>query len=192
VDTSASLLDRLRQCPNEESWRRLDDLYRPLILRWIERDPALRQDSEDLAQEILSVVVRELPEFKRERTGSFRKWLRTIMDNRVKGHRRKRQHRPQALGLEPDEGPLAELADDHSELSQRWEQEHNEYVVARLLKLIADEFIDLHVRAFRRHVLDGDSAEETAAELCVNVNVVLLAKSRILARLREVGKGLLD
>ncbi len=192
MDTSASLLDRLRQCPDEESWRRLDDLYRPLILRWIERDPALRQEADDLAQEILSVVVRELHGFERERTGSFRKWLRTIMDHRVKGYRRKRQHGPQALGIEPDEGPLAQLAEDHSELSQRWEQEHNEHVVGRLLRLIAEEFIDLHVRAFRRHVLEGASASETAGELGVSDNVVLLAKSRILARLREVGKGLLD
>jgi hypothetical protein len=50
---------------------------------------------------LLPLLFRELHGFERQRTGSFRKWLRTIVDNRVKGHRRKRQHRPLALGMEP-------------------------------------------------------------------------------------------
>ena len=192
METSTSLLDQLRQSPDQDSWRRLTDLYRPLILSWLQRDPFLANDAEDLVQEILMVVHGELPGFERQRTGSFRKWLRAIMNHQVQGHRRKRRSLPQALGVEPDEGPFAQLVDDRSELAQRWDQEHDEYVVGCLLKVIADEFIDLHVRAFRRHVLDGASAAETAKGLGVSVDVVWKAKSRILARLRELGEGLLD
>jgi RNA polymerase sigma-70 factor (ECF subfamily) len=193
VDTPLSLLDRLRLRPDEESWQRFDRLYRPLILRWLHRDPTLREDADDLAQEVLSVVYRGLPAFEhQQRVGSFRNWLRTIMDNRVKNHRRKHQNRPQALGLEPNEGPLAQLADDDSELSLRWDREHNEHVVGQLLKLIAGEFNDVHVRAFHRYALEGASADEVAGELGVSTHVVLHAKSRILHRLRELGRGLLD
>ena len=84
------------------------------------------------------------------------------------------------------------MADDRSELAQRWDQEHNLYVVHRLLELMADEFSDTHVSAFRRVVLDEVKPALAAEELGVSVNVVLLAKSRILQRLREVAKGLLD
>ena len=35
MQTSASLLERLRTAPDDVSWRRLDDLYRPLIRRWL-------------------------------------------------------------------------------------------------------------------------------------------------------------
>jgi RNA polymerase sigma-70 factor (ECF subfamily) len=193
VETSTSLLDRLRQRPDdEESWRRLDGLYRPLIRRWLRRDPALGEEAEDLAQEILGVVLRELPGFTRQRTGSFRRWLRTITAYRVKGYYRARRSRPETLGPDADDGPLSQLADDRSELAQRWDQEHNEHVVARLLEWMAAEFSDTHVRAFRRVVLDEVKPADVAKELGVSVNVVLLAKSRILARLREVGKGLLD
>jgi RNA polymerase sigma-70 factor (ECF subfamily) len=192
LETSTSLLERLRHHPNEQTWGRLNELYRPLIQRWLERDPTLRGDAEDLAQEIMSVVCRELPEFERQRTGSFRKWLRTITAYRVKAHLRGRHLRPQALGLGPNEGPLAELADDRSELARRWDAEHNEHVVRRLLEMIAAEFNDTHVTAFRRVVLDEVAPSLAAEELGVSVNVVLLARSRILRRLRELGKGLLD
>ncbi len=191
METSTSLLERLCQCPDEEAWRRLTDLYRPLLLSWLARDPSLGNDAEDLAQEILMVVHRELAGFKRQRTGSFRKWLRAIMNHQIQWHRRKRQSLPQTVGMGA-EGPLAQLEDDRSDLAQRWDREHDENVVGSLLKLIADEFIDLHVRAFRRNVLDGASTAETAKELGVTVDVVWKAKSRILARLRVLGEGLLD
>jgi RNA polymerase sigma-70 factor (ECF subfamily) len=192
VETSTSLLDRLRQCPDEQSWQRLDNLYRPLILRWLQRDPALGADAEDLAQEILAVVCRKLPGFEHQRAGSFRKWLRTIAANHVLGYHRARRCRPQALGAEVDEGPLAQLADDRSELARRWDEEHNQYVVRRLLDLMAVEFSAAHVRAFRLVVLEGYRAAEAAEQVGLSIDAVYLARSRILQRLRELGNGLLE
>jgi RNA polymerase sigma-70 factor (ECF subfamily) len=192
VETSTSLLDRLRERPDEEAWRRLDDLYRPLIRRWLLRDPSLGEDAEDLAQEILTVVCRELPGFQRQRAGSFRRWLRTITAYRLKGYYRARQSRRHALGPGAAEGPLLDLADDRSELARRWDEEHNDHVVRRLLEMLAGEFNDTHLRAFRRVVLEEARPAEAAEELGVSVNVVLLARSRILHRLRELGQGLLE
>ena len=192
MDTSTSLLDHLRQCPDEMAWKRLDDLYRPLILRWLRRDPSLGEDAEDLAQEILSVVYQELVGFERERTGSFRKWLRTITAYRLNNHYRKRQAQRKKERPESPDGPLTQLADDRTELAKRWDQEHNEHVVRQLLEIIAREFTGVEVRAFRCQVFDGVRAADVAAQLNVSLNVVYLAKSRILARLREIGKGLLD
>jgi RNA polymerase sigma factor (sigma-70 family) len=193
METSASLLDRLRSSPNHESWKRLDDLYRPLILRWLRRDSSLgEEDANDLVQEILTFVWKELRGFERRRAGSFRAWLRSITALRVKGHYRGKKARPLALGGNEDDGPLAGLADEHSELSRRWDQEHNEHVVSQMLSQVAGEFNETDLRAFRRQVFDQASPEDVAAELGVPVNVVYLAKSRILKRLRKIGEGLLD
>ncbi len=193
METSTSLLDQLRDSPDEQAWQRLDQLYRPLIARWLTCDPGFgAEDVEDLAQEIMTFVCRELPSFERQRTGSFRKWLRTITAYRVKAYHRARRARPQVLGAKNEESPLVQLADDRSELAQRWDQEHNEHVVDRLIGLMAEEFNDRDVRAFRRVVLEGASPAQAADEFTVSVNVVLLAKSRILKRLREVGRELLD
>src|SRR6185503_7832779 len=61
METSVSLLERLRSSPDEATWRRLDDLYRPLILRWLRRDPKVGAEAEDIVQEVMQVLLRELP-----------------------------------------------------------------------------------------------------------------------------------
>ena len=192
METSASLLERLRTAPDDAAWRRLDDLYRPHIRRWLQKDPALGEEAEDITQEVMSVLVRELPGFQRQRTGSFRRWLRTVTAHRLAAHYRSRRGRPQALGAPPEESPLTQLADPNSELSRLWDEEHDRYVLRRLLDLIEPRFEPSTLAAFRRVALDGASAEQAAYELGLSVGAVWLAKSRVLSRLRQEAEGLID
>jgi RNA polymerase sigma-70 factor (ECF subfamily) len=188
VETSASLLERLRTAPDEAAWRRLDDLYRPLIRRWPQKDPTLGADAEDVTQEVMGVLVRELPGFQRQRTGSFRRWLRTVTAHRLAAHCRSRRGRPLALGAPPEESPLTQLADPNSEQSRLWDEEHDRYVLRRLMDLIEPSTL----AAFRRVALDGAAAEQAADELGLSVGAVWLAKSRVLSRLRQEAEGLID
>ena len=110
METSASLLERIRTSPDEAAWQRLDNLYRPLIRRWLLRDASLGEEVEDVAQEIMSVLIRELPRFQRRRCGSFRHWLRTIAAHRLGAFYRSRQHRPLALGCSLADSPLMQMA----------------------------------------------------------------------------------
>src|SRR5438105_1549581 len=117
METAVSLLDRLRLGTDEAAWQRLDDLYRPLIRRWIVRDAALRNEADDVVQDVMSVLIRELPQFRRERLGSFRRYLRNITYHRALACRNKhRRERPTG-----DDSPLAQLADPNSELSHMWD-----------------------------------------------------------------------
>jgi RNA polymerase sigma-70 factor (ECF subfamily) len=140
----------------------------------------------------MSVLVRELPGFQRQRTGSFRRWLRTVTANRLAVHYRSRRNRPQALGASPEESPLTQLADPNSELSRIWDDEHDRYVLRRLMDLIEPRFEPSTLAAFRRVALDGASPEQAAEELGLSVGAVWLAKSRVLSRLRQEAKGLID
>ena len=140
----------------------------------------------------MTVLVRELPGFRRRRTGSFRRWLRTITVHRLQAYQRSRRHRPRALAAAPEACPLAQLADPASDLSRLWDQEHDEHVVRRLLELIETEFAPNTQRAFRRVVFDEVKPAQAAEELGMSVNAVLLAKSRVLSRLRQEARGLLD
>jgi RNA polymerase sigma-70 factor (ECF subfamily) len=193
-ETSASLLDRLRAAPDEETWRRLVDLYTPLVRGWLRRQAQLQtQDADDLVQEVLAVVVRRIPEFHREpRAGAFRRWLRTITVNCLRDFWRARRHRPVATGDTEFQKMLDELADPKSGLSRLWDQEHDQHVTQRLLEMIRPKFEEKTWRAFQRVALDGATPDETAAELGVTVNAVFIAKSRVLARLRQEGQGLID
>jgi RNA polymerase sigma-70 factor (ECF subfamily) len=62
-----------------EAWARLDRLYRPFIQSWFLIHGIQRADAEDLTQEVMMVVLRELKEFSHSnRAGAFRTWLRGV------------------------------------------------------------------------------------------------------------------
>jgi RNA polymerase sigma-70 factor (ECF subfamily) len=192
-ETSVSLLERLRVDPDAASWQRLVDLYTPLVQGWLRRHFVQFQDAEDLTQDVLGVVIRELKYFQHnQRPGAFRAWLRTITVNCLRANWRNRQGKAEASGGSEVAHLLDELEDPRSGLSQLWDQQHDRHVMARLLELIACEFNPATWQAFERHVLDEEPAYDVATALGVSVNVVLLAKSRVLRRLRQEAQGLLD
>ncbi len=193
ADTSFSLLHRLRMEPDAESWRRLVELYTPLIHGWLRRHGVGAADADDLTQDVMAVVVRELPAFEHnQRPGAFRNWLRTITVNRLRMQWRTRQSRPIATGDSDFLKVLDALEDANSDLSRLWDREHDQHVARRLMELVEPQFEASTWKAFRRVVLDGVKAAVAAAELGMSVNAVLLAKSRVLARLRQEMQGLTD
>jgi RNA polymerase sigma-70 factor (ECF subfamily) len=190
--TSVSLLDRLRAAlPDDADWLRLQDIYLPLIRRWLGRVPGLRAEADDLAQEVFLVVVRELPRFERQREGSFRAWLRRVTVNKVWSQGKQRRRRPDA-GRDATDQYFEQLSDPNSDLAREWDRDHDQHVFQKLLALVQPDFSAATWEAFRRFAQDGRPAAEVAAELGLSVNAVLQAKSRILRRLREEAGNLLD
>jgi RNA polymerase sigma-70 factor, ECF subfamily len=193
LETSASLLERLRRQPDAASWERLVGLYTPLLRGWLRRQEVPPEDVDDLIQEVMQVLVRELPNFHYDpQRGSFRGWLRTIVVHRVRMFWRSRQTRPLATGGSDLLQRLNELEDPHSDLSRLWDREHDAHVVRRLLQGIEKDFEPATWQAFRRLVLDGVAAGAVAAELAMSLNAVYLARYRVLRRLREEMHGLID
>jgi RNA polymerase sigma-70 factor (ECF subfamily) len=191
-ETSISLLDRLRVQSDAASWERFVALYAPLLLRWLRRQGVRPQDADDLVQEVLGVVVREVPAFRHNRRpGAFRAWLHAILLNRLRAFWRAREAQPVAVGgpsaleVEQREGP-------EDELRRLWDQEHDGHVLRCLMELVEPEFAPATWQAFRRVTLEGQPAGVVARELGLSVNSVWLAKSRVLRRLREESRGLLD
>src|SRR5688572_11482516 len=84
IDTSLIFLDQLRTENAPEQWQRLVDLYSPLLRSWLARyDDLGSADKDDVMQEALLAVARELPAFEHnQRPGAFRCWLRRILVHR--------------------------------------------------------------------------------------------------------------
>ncbi len=191
-ETSLTLLDALRRDANGQSWQQLVDIYSPLIQGWLRRHGAKQDDVDDLVQNVLTVVYRRLGEFDRQRTGSFRNWLRTIAVNCLRDHWRAQRNRPTATGDAEFVLMLNELADSDSHLSRVWNEEHDRHLTNFLLSRIKQEFRPATWQAFERFALKEEAPESIAAELGITANAVYIAKSRVLKRMREVGAGLID
>jgi RNA polymerase sigma-70 factor (ECF subfamily) len=189
--TSLSLLDRLKVArPDASDWNHLQGIYLPLIQRWLKRIPGLGDEATDLAQEVLVVVFRAIPRFDRRREGSFRAWLRQVTVNKVRNYRRQRQRRP-AVGFDPADGFLECLSDSNGDLAREWDRDHDQHVVETLLAVVKPDFKPKTWEAFQRFGVDGVPAERVARELGISENAVILAKSRVLKRLRQEAGDLL-
>ena len=191
-ETRQSLLLRA-QIGETSAWKDLTDLYRPLILGWLDRQGVPAGDLDDLSQEVLLSVVKHLPTFQHSgRRGAFRAWLRTIVCRRTADYWRAIDADTQASGGSGATAALQEIADPDSALNRQWDQEHDRYVIHCLLDLIEVEFEPATRRAFRRLALDKASGAEVAEELGMSVAAVYVAKSRVLQRIRQEAEGLID
>jgi RNA polymerase sigma-70 factor (ECF subfamily) len=190
--TSLSLLERAR-AGADRAWDRLVALYQPLVYHWLRRQALSHHEAEELTQEVLLVVHKELGAFAHPGApGAFRGWLRVVTAHRAKAFWKAGRLRPAAAGGSDFHAAVEQLEDPNSGLSRVWDREHDEHVLRSLLELMDGEFEPRTLRAFRRQVLDGAAAEEVAAELGMSVGAAYVAKSRVLARLRKEAAGLIE
>jgi RNA polymerase sigma factor (sigma-70 family) len=192
METSVSLLERLASAPTDADWRRLLDLYQPLLRAWIARAGGPPADADDLIQEVLLVVFREVGGFEWRGPGAFRAWMRTILVHRMRDYFRVCRHRPMATGGSDFLRKLDELESPDSALSRLWDREHDEHITASLMQRVQGDFTPVTWQAFRRHVLEREPAVQVARKLDLSLNSVLLAKSRVLKRLRQEAAGLIE
>lgn len=187
--TSITLLDRLKRQPDDAAWSTLVEIYEPLIRGWLARWRVFGSEADDLVQDVLMVVLRRLGSFERQRTGSFRCWLRSIATNCLRD--RWREKHPAAGGSDLWEA-VTQLEDPDSGLSREWDREHDRHVTDYLLRQVRPEVTEQTWLAFSGVVLEGQSPQDVAERLGITVNAVFIAKSRVLSRLRQHGQDMLD
>lgn len=192
-ETSLSLLNRLRRSPEAESWNRLVELYAPLIGAWLRRYDVQKCDADDLVQDVLLAVSKDLSKFEHGgHPGAFRGWLKAILVNRLRKFWRTRDRWPQAKGGSDIDGMLGQLDDPASEMSRIWDREHDQYLLRQLLTLAEPHFEPATWTAFCRVALDGAKSDVVAEELGISRNAVVIAKCRVLNRLRQESDGLVE
>lgn len=190
--TSRSLLDQAR-LGDDDAWTRMVSIYQPLIAGWLRRFSVPTQDAADVAQEIMAVMIREVPRFEHSgRTGAFRNWLRQVTANRVRQFWRDGKVRPRASGDSDFQMMLGELEDPNSEITRRWNEQHDMHVLQQITAAIESEFTEKTMQVFRRHVLKQVDAATVAKQFELSVAGVYQIKSRVLRRLRQEAEGLLD
>jgi RNA polymerase sigma-70 factor (ECF subfamily) len=164
------------------------ELYTPLIQSWLRHFGTPSADVDDLVQEVLCVVVKQIPHFQdSQQRGAFRRWLRTIAFNHAQINFRARGKNSRDC-----QQHVETIPDPATDPDRRWEREHDEYVIRRLFEMLRPEFTATTWQAFQRQVLDNFTPAQTASELGISVNAALIAKSRVHRRLRQESRGLVD
>jgi RNA polymerase sigma-70 factor (ECF subfamily) len=188
MDTSPSLLERLRRPDEPEAWPRFVQLYTPLLFAWARRAGLQEPDAADLVQDVLLLLVRKLPEFTYDGHASFRAWLRTVTLNRWRETLRKRPPPAQPL----DGAPRSEEPATPEDGDAFAEAEYRPHLVARAQDLVRGDFQPATWKAWCEYGVAGRPVEAVARELGLTPRAVYLAKARVLRRLRQELAGLLD
>lgn len=195
--TSLTLLQRLKDKQDEDAWAELSEVYEPLLTRWVRMHEIQDADADDLVQEVLVAINRHSVSFEHNgHAGAFRKWLRVTLHNRIRAYWKAKGKLPKPMSNTADSleanGLLDRLADPHSEISQQWDAEHDRYVLEQLLRIVRKEFQSTTWTAFFKTSVEGVDAKEVAESLGITLNAVMIAKSRVLQRLRVRAQGLVD
>jgi RNA polymerase sigma factor (sigma-70 family) len=129
IPTRASLLSRLKNAHDDESWRDFFDTYWRLIYNAATKAGLSDAEAQDVVQETVLSAWRNLPGFKYDTSvGSFKGWLLQLTNWRITDCMRNRQEAIQAPdaedGTEITSRPIERAADPRGfDLQAVWDQE---------------------------------------------------------------------
>jgi RNA polymerase sigma-70 factor (ECF subfamily) len=174
---------------DEAAWRRLVDLFTPLVGHWCRRAGVPDSAVADVTQDVFQAVWAGLTGYRKD-DGPFRSWVRGITRYKIADHFRVAAKAPISVGGSDGQTLLGQVPDPET---VSFEEVNESAVLSRRgLELLQGEFEVRTWQAFWRTAVDGRSAAETAAELGMTTGAVRVAKSRVLRRLREELGDILD
>jgi RNA polymerase sigma-70 factor (ECF subfamily) len=183
--TCSTLLQRVQQ-QQPDAWRRLVELYGPLVYRWCRRSQLRPEDAADVVQEVFTAVSQHVAEFQRgPGQGGFRAWLATITRNKIYDFFRRQRNRATAHGGTDAYEQLAQVPDEAVVEEATQAPDDDSLLSRRALDIVRAEFETRTWEAFCRVVLQGQVPADVAQDLGISVNAVYKSKSRILRRLRQ-------
>src|SRR5688572_1591832 len=90
LPTRRSLLSRLRNLGDSESWRTFFETYWRLIYNVARKSGLSDDQAQDVVQDTVIAVARKMPEFRYDPAkGSFKQWLLLICRRRIQDHLRR-------------------------------------------------------------------------------------------------------
>jgi RNA polymerase sigma-70 factor (ECF subfamily) len=190
--TRASLLVRLRDPRDADAWREFVDLYGPVVYGYLRRQGLQDADAADLCQEVLGAVAGAVGRLDYDPSrGAFRNWLFTVVRHKLSNWRRARRSRPdEPDGMEGHEALERCAAPDPA--AAEWEAEWERRVFAWACAQVRPDVAETTWQAFWRTAIEDQPGGQVAADLGLSVAAVYRARSRVLARLKELVQAAQD
>jgi RNA polymerase sigma-70 factor (ECF subfamily) len=184
--TRQSLVLRLKNREDQEAWTEFVEVYEPLIYRLAIATGLQHADAEDLCQDVLRAVSSAIERWDPDPAkGSFRGWLFRIARNLLVDFLAVQARQPRGSGRTS----IHELLQERPAGDPRAEAEFADEFKRRVFQWAADrvknEFTNTTWQAFWKTGVEHGSIAEVAEELGLSEGAVYIARSRVLARLRQ-------
>lgn len=190
--TRASLLGRLKNWDDAESWEDFAKTYWRLIYNVARQAGLSEAEAQDVVQETLVGVAKKIHEFESNpERGSFKGWLLNLTRWRIADHFRDRlpRHAPLAASPAPDDRTATvERVPDPANLDAVWETEWKKSVFETALARVCRRVSPKHAQIFDLYAVRNWPAAKVARELGVSMVQVYLVNHRLTKLLKaEVG-----
>jgi RNA polymerase sigma factor (sigma-70 family) len=183
--TRASLLVRLRDPNDADAWTEFMRLYASVIYGFARKRGLQDADAADLMQEVLRSVSNAIGRLEYDpRKGTFRGWLFSITRNKIFNFLDAARRHARGTGDSAAHRRLEEQPDREADADD-WDREYDRKVFAWAANRVKNEFHASTWQAFWMTAVDGNNAGEVGQRLGLSPGAVYVAKSRVLARLRE-------
>jgi RNA polymerase sigma factor (sigma-70 family) len=184
--TRASLLLRLRDPHDGQAWSQFVDVYAPLVYGFARRQGLQDADAADVTQEVFRAVCGAVGRFDyNPERGSFRGWLLTVVRSKLSNFRQGRARQTQGSGDSAVHHVLDEQPDRGLGQDELWNRDWERQLFNQAAALVHPGIQEATWQAFWQTAVEGRSAKEVAAQSKMSVAAVYLAKSRVMARLKE-------
>lgn len=190
-ETRQSLMLRLRDRLDQQAWSQFIRIYEPLVLRMLRQRGLQEADARDVAQQVVLAVTQAVERWQPDgREASFRRWMFGIARKLAlkfiqrgamsRGPSRRGVGGTDMLDLlknlpEPEERTVVEFDDEYRNELFDWAAER-----AR------SEFRDSTWQAFWRTSVMNEPVTIVADSLGMTAGNVYVARTRIIARLRQI------
>ena len=186
LPTRRSLLIRLRNVGDSESWRTFFETYWRLIYNVARKSGLSDDQAQDVVQDTIIAVARRMPDFRYDRSkGSFKQWLLLICRRRIQDQLRRMYSSRQFVQQNGEEASAAvenmpdTTPSPDAQIDSDWEQHWRDNVFQMALTRGRQRANPKHYQVFDCCVVRGMRASEAAAMLNLSAAQIYLAKHRI-------------
>ena len=186
IPTRQSLLSRLKNWDDQESWREFFDTYGELIYGLARKAGLGDAESQDVVQETLISVARQMPGFKyNPALGSFKGWLRQVTGRRIADQWRKRLPEDRPSHGENARSALENLPDTAAPAFESlWEEEWQKHMLQTALRRVRRKVHPRQFQMFDLYVIQQWPMKSVTDILGVTAAQVYMAKMRVSRLLR--------
>lgn len=196
IPTRRSLLGRLKDWDDQESWKDFFDTYWKLVYGVAIKAGLNDAEAQDVVQETVLSVAKKMHEFKYDpAVGSFKSWLLLITRRRIADHQRKQYREPpraEPKAKQPGETATIEKIPDSAEaaIDLIWDEEWQKNIMDAAIERVRRQVDPKQFQIFDCYVLKQWPVKDVTKTLGVNIGQVYLAKHRITALIQKEVKRL--